>query len=223
MEDKLVKLFIAKHEYNTEIDDIIKERKSINDEKQKKYDSLNENYQNILNELNESIGEYKKMSLSSEEEDIIKFNYSLLIEIYSFLFPKNIGNKNLKDLKVENAYDLKTDVVSPIFSELNNLEDRVNDLLNNMEECRNEDKELFENILTKRKNENRALKLLKEKNIIKMKEELKRKKYYDKMKRIIIKDRHKYNLRKTPKNLKLKQNKFIKTEINLNELNYLYY
>ena len=223
MEDKLVKLFIAKHEYNTEIDDIIKERKSINDEKQKKYDSLNENYQNILNELNESIGEYKKMSLSSEEEDIIKFNYSLLIEIYSFLFPKNIGNKNLKDLKVENAYDLKTDVVSPIFSELNNLEDRVNDLLNNMEECSNEDKELFENILTKRKNENRALKLLKEKNIIKMKEELKRKKYYDKMKRIIIKDRHKYNLRKTPKNLKFKQNKFIKTEINLNDFNYLYY
>ena len=92
-----------------------------------------------------------------------------------------------------------------------------------MEECSNEDKELFENILTKRKNENRALKLLKEKNIIKMKEELKRKKYYDKMKRIIIKDRHKYNLRKTPKNLKFKQNKFIKTEINLNDFNYLYY
>ena len=222
MEDKLVKLFIKNHEYNTEINDIKKEIKSYDEAERKKYDSLYENYEILINELNESMDEYKKLSLTKDEEDIIKFNYSLLIELNSFLFPKFLENKNLKD-KIKNVYELKTDVISPIFTELNNLEDRVNELLKSMEECSNENNELFENILTKRKNENRALKLLNEKNMINMKEELKRKKYYDKMNKIIIKDRHKYTFKKLQKNFKIKPNKLVKTEINLNDFNYLYY
>ena len=223
MEDKLVKLFIKKHEYNTEIKDIKKELKSVDEEKKQRYDSLYENYQNLLDELNESIKEYKKMSLTKEEEDYIKFNYSLLTELNLFLCPKFVHNKNIKDLNVDNEYNLKFDVISPIFTELNNIEDKVNGLIKSMEECSKENNELFQNILTKRKNENRALKLLYEKNIIKIKEELKRKKYYDKMKKIIIKDRHKYNLIRPHHNFKIKQNKFVKTETNLNDYNYLYY
>ena len=43
------------------------------------------------------------------------------------------------------------------------------------------------------------------------------------MKKIIIKDRHKYNLIRPHHNFKIKQNKFVKTETNLNDYNYLYY
>ena len=222
MEDKLVKLFLEKHEYTTEINDIKKEGELVESKKQKKYDMLYDYYQKLLKELNENIEEYNKISLTTEEEEIIKFNYALLIEIYSFLFQKSSVVKNIKDLKVENAYDLKSDVVSPIMSELNNLEDRVNDLLKTMEKCSEENNELFERFLIKKKNENRALRLLHEKNILKLKEELKRKKYDNKMRKIIIKDRHKYNL--IPhKTIKIKKNKYVKTELNLNDLNYLYY
>ena len=77
--------------------------------------------------------------------------------------------------------------------------------------------------MNKRKNENRALKLLYEKNIIKMKEELKIKKYDEKMKRIIIKNRNKYNLKQPVKNIKIKPNKYVKTEINIEDVDFLYY
>ena len=222
MEDKLVKLFLEKHEYITEINDIKKEGELVGGKKQKRYDLLYEDYQNLLKELNESIEEYNKISLSVEEENIIKFNYALLIEMYSFMFPKSSVVKNIKDLKVENAYDLKSDVVSPIMSELNNLEVRVNGLLKTMEQCSEENNESFERFLTKKKNENRALRLLHEKNILKLKEEIKRKKIYNKARKIIIKDRHKYNL--IPhKTIKIRKNTYVKTELNLNDLNYLYY
>jgi len=223
MEDKLTKLFFTKHDYQTEINDTIKEREKIKIIKQKKYDELNSLYEKLLNELKESTDEYKKISIIPEEEDIIKFNYKLLIEIYSFLFPKNIEVKNIKELKVENAYDLKGDVVLPITSELNKLEEKVNYLLNSMEECSNENSELFEGFLIKRKNENRALRLLYEKNIIKMKEEMKIKKYDNKMRKIIIKDRHKYNLKIPHKDTKFKREKYIKTTTNFNDYNYLYF
>ena len=222
MEDKLVKLFLEKHEYESEINNIKKEGKLIEEKRQNKYDLLNENFEQLLKELQESIDEYNKISLTSEEEEIIKLNYAFLIEIYSFLFPKSGTVKNIKDLKVENAYDLKTEVVSPILSELNNLEVRVNGLLKTMEECDNENHELFEGFLNKKKDENRAIRLLFEKNKIKIKEEIKRKKYFNKMKKIIIKDRHKFNFRFQPKNSKLNQKKVLKTDINSDDLSYLY-
>ena len=223
MEDKLIKLFFEKHEFETEINDTQKEAKKIEQIKQKKYDELYSHYEKLLNELEESTDKYNKLSFNPQEEDIIKYNYTLLIDIFSFLFPKTEVIKNIKDLKVENAYDLKSDVVLPITLELNKLEDRVNDLLNSMDECSKEDFDLFEGILIKRKNENRAVKLLYEKNIIKMKEDLKIKKYNMKMRKIIIKDRHKFNLKIPHKSTKFKSNKFIKTDVNFNEYNYLYF
>ena len=56
-----------------------------------------------------------------------------------------------------------------------------------------------------------------------MKEELKIKKYDDKMKRIIIKNRNKYNLKQPVKNIKIKPNKYVKTEINIEDVDFLYY
>jgi hypothetical protein len=222
MENKLIKLFMEKHEYETEITDIKKQGKLIENNRKKKYDLLNENYEQLLKELQESIDEYNKISLTSEEEEIIKFNYYFLIEIYSFLFPKSGTMKNFKDLKVENANALNYEVVSPILLELNNLEDRVNGLLKTMEECNKENHELFEVFLNKRKNENRALRLLIEKNKIKIKEEIKRKKYFNKMKKIIIKDRYKFNFRLPQRNSKINQKSVIKTEIDSDDLNYFY-
>ena len=92
-----------------------------------------------------------------------------------------------------------------------------------MDNCSSENNELFQHILNKRKNENRALKLLQEKNIIKMNEEIHAKKYNDKMRKIIIKNRYKYNVRLPNKNIKIKANKKVKTAINLDDLNYLYF
>ena len=210
MEDKVVKLFLEKHDYLTDINDIKKEGQLMESKRQQKYDLLYEDYQNLLKELNERMEEYNKISLSAEEENIIKFNYALLIEMYSFMFPKSPVVKNIKDLKVENAYDLKSDIVYPIMSELNNLEVRVNGLLKTMEDCSEENNELFERFLTKKKNENRALRLLHEKNVLKLKEELKRRKINNKTRKIIIKDRHKYNLIQH-KTIKIKKNIHIKT------------
>ena len=223
MEDKLIKLFLEKHEILTEVNDIIKEGTLIENKRRKKYELLKDEYEKLLSELKERIDEYNKISLTSEEEEIIKFNYVLLIEIFSYLFPKSTVTKNLKELKVENAFDLKSDIVSPIFSELDKLEIKVNGLLKTMEMYNNENEELFEQFLTKRKNENRALRLLHEKNIIKIEEEEKIKKYNNKMRKIIIKDRYKYNLRLPHKSMKNKQNKYLKTDINLDDLNYLYF
>ena len=55
MEDKLVRLFLEKHEYETEISDIKKEGKMTNGKKQEKYNLLKEEYDSLLNEKNESI------------------------------------------------------------------------------------------------------------------------------------------------------------------------
>ena len=134
---------------------IKKEGELFRNKRQTKYDSLNEDYESLLKELNQSIQKYNKISLSPEEEDIIKFNYALLIEFFTFLFPKSGGIKDIKELKVENAYDLKSDVVAPIILELNNLQNRVNGLLKEMTSTMQNLKVISENLKLTTKNDER--------------------------------------------------------------------
>ena len=141
-------------------------------------------------------------------------------DIYFLLF----GNhKKAKELKAENAYDMFRDVVSPIIKEIYSKEEKINNLIKLMSQYEKENKFIFNKVLTRRKLENRALKLFHEKELIQAKEDLRRKNYNFKMRKIIIKGRYKYNSPITPEPTKSNFKRINITQMNINDYNMLEY
>ena len=223
MEQKIIKKFIEKEDYITEIEDIIRKGKNEANEKRRKYDELYRDYENQMKELNERKGEINKIHLTPDEISKIEFDYELLKDIYSLLFGNFRKTLELKELKVENAYDMYKEVVSPIVKEIYDKEEKVNNLIKLMEEYEKDNNALFNKVLIRRKLENRAWKLFQEKELIKIKENIRRKKYNNKMKKVIFKGRYKYNSPITPEATKSNLNRVTKTEMNISDLNMLNY
>ena len=220
IEERIIKIFIQKEKYISEKEDIIRKGKLEKEEKNKKYDSLHKDYQIQLEELNEKIKDYNKAFLTPGDKEIIEFNYELLKDIYYLLFGKS---QEIKELKVEIGTDMCKEIVSPILKEIYKKEEKVNNLIKIMEQNENENKNVFNKVLNRRKMENRAFKLFNEKDLIKFKENLRIQKYNNKMKKVIIKGRYKYNPKNKPEEVKPNLKRVKTTEMNINDFNLLYY
>ena len=220
IEEKIIKIFLEKQRHLTEKDNIIRKGKLEEIEKKQKYDHLQQNYKDQLMELEDKIKDYNNIFLTPEEKEKIEFDYELLNDIYFLLFGKI---HDVKELKAENANDMYKEIVSPILKELYKKEEKVNNLIKIMEQNENENNIIFNKVLNRRKMENRALKLFNEKELIKYKENIRIKKYNNKMKKFIIKGRYKYNSTNKPEDVKLNFKRVNTTEMNINDLNLLYY
>ena len=223
LEENIVKIFMEKQRYINEREDIARKGKLDEEEKKMKFENLYEDYDAQIEELDEKKKDFNQIYLTPEEREFIEFNYELLKDVYSLLFGNIKKNKEIKDFKAENATDMYREVVCPIIKEIYNKEDKVNKLINIMEEYENENKAIFNKVLTNRKMENRALKLFQEKELIKMKEIKRIRKYNNKMKKIIIKGRYKYNSPTIPENAKSVLKRVNKTEMEINDFNMLKY
>ena len=218
MEEKIIKIFIEKQKYISEKENIIRKGKNDQKEKKIKYDELHGDYDSQKKDLDERMQEFIKVYLKPEEKE--KIDYELLKDIYFLLF----GNhKKAKELKAENAYDMFRDVVSPIIKEIYSKEEKINNLIKLMSQYEKENKFIFNKVLTRRKLENRALKLCHEKELIQAKEDLRRKNYNFKMRKIIIKGRYKYNSPITPEPTKSNFKRINITQMNINDYNMLEY
>ena len=223
MEQKIIKKFVEKEGILTEIEEIIRKGKNEENEKRRKYDELYRDYKNQMKELDERKDEINKIHLTPDEISKTEFDYELLKDIYSLLFGNFRKTSESKELKAENAYDMYKEVVSPIVKEIYNKEEKVNNLIKLMEEYEKDNKVIFNKVLIRRKLENRAWKIFQEKELIKIKENLRRKKYNNKMKKVIFKGRYKYNSPITPETTKFNLNRVIKTEMNISDFNMLNY
>ena len=220
LEERIIKKFIVKERIISDKDEIIRRGQSNKESKLKHYDELDIDYGKQLKELNEKKADYNKLFLTPEEKKDIEFEYELLKDIYSTL----IGyNKEINEFKADNGNDMYREVVKPILNEICHKEDKINNLIKIMEKYEKENNIIFNKVLSKRKIENRALKLLHEKELINLKENIRRKKYNDKMRKIIIKGRYKYNSSNTPEVAKTTLKRVNKTEMNILDLNMLYY
>ena len=216
LEEKIVKKFIEKERNITDTEEIIRRGQSIKEKKKKQYDELDLDYVQQIKELEERKKDYNKLFLTPEEKKNIEFEYELLKDIYSSL----IGfNKGIKGFKADNANDMYREVVLPIINQIYNKENKINDLIKLMEKYENENNTIFNKVLTKRKLENRALKLMHEKELINMKENIRRQKYNEKMRKLIIKGRYKYNSSNTPEVVKSSLKRINKTQMNIIDLN----
>ena len=165
---------------------------------------------------------FNQIYLTPAERDIIEFDYELLKDIYSLLFGNIKKNKEIKDFKAENASDMYREVVCPIIKEIFNKEDKINELIKIMEENEKENNVIFNKVLNNRKMENRASKLFQEKELIKIKDIKRIRKYNEKMKKIIIKGRYKYNS-PMPENYKSVLKRVNQTEMGINDYKMLTY
>ena len=210
LEKKIMKVFIQKEKYMSEMTERERKENLSKEVEQKKCDILQQGYDVQKKELDSKLLDFNKITYSTEENEQLKYFFELLIDIYSLLFGKTQG---LKDLKIENANDVYKSIVIPVEREITKKETIINNLTKNLQNYSKENKALFTKILLKRKAENRALKLFKEKQLIKFNDEIRNKKLNEKMKRIIIKGRYKYNLTSPPKTSKHSLNKIIKNDI----------
>ena len=208
IEEKIMKVFIQKEKYISEMSELERKTKLNEEVEQKKCDSLQQDYDNQKEELDSKILDINQVK-SAEENELLKFFYELLIDIYSLLFGKTQG---LKDLKIENASDVYKSIVIPVEREITKKETSINKLSKVMENYSKENNALFTKILLRRKAENRALKLYNEKEQIKINDEIRNKKLNEKMRKIIIKGRYKYNLTNPPQTTKRSLNKVIKSD-----------
>ena len=157
---------------------------------------------------------------------MIEYYYELLIDIYNTLFGNLRKAKEFKEIKefnADNSHDMNKEVVSPVLKEIYSKEEKINNLIKIMEENEKENNVIFNKVLTRRKLENRAMKLYNERELMKIKEIMQRKKYNNKMKKIIIKGRYKYNPTVTPEVNKSKLNRVNKTDMNVSDFNLLIY
>lgn len=220
MEEKLVKIFTEKQRHISEKNEIIRKGSLEEEEKQKKFDNLQEGYKIQIEELDNKMKDYNKVFLTPEEKERIEFDYELLVDIYSTLFNNFQG---LKEIKAENAYEMSRQIVTPIRNEIFKKEEKINNLIKVLEEYEKENNIIFNKVLTRRKLENRTLKLFREKELIKIRDNLRINKYNNKIKKIIIKGRYKYNFPNTPESTKYNLRKVNMTEMDINDLNMLYY
>ena len=210
LEKKIMKVFIQKEKYMSEMTERERKENLSKEVEQKKCDILQQGYDVQKKELDSKLLDFNKITYSTEENEQLKYFFELLIDIYSLLFGKTQG---LKDLKIENANDVYKSIVIPVEREITKKETIINNLTKNLQNYSKENNALFTKILLKRKAENRALKLFKEKQLIKFNDEIRNKKLNEKMKRSIIKGRYKYNLTSPPKTSKHSLNKIIKNDI----------
>ena len=157
LEERIIKKFIVKERIISDKDEIIRRGQSNKESKLKHYDELDIDYGKQMKELNEKKADYNKLFLTPEEKKDIEFEYELLKDIYSTL----IGyNKEINEFKADNGNDMYREVVKPILNEICHKEDKINNLIKIMEKYEKENNIIFNKVLSKRKIENRALKLL---------------------------------------------------------------
>ena len=222
LEDKIVKTFIEKQQHISDKEEIINSGQKNEEDKKKQFEHLNKDYDSQLQELGERLKDYKKIFLSPEEEKNLGFFYESLKEIYHELFGSS--SKSMKEINhIKNAYDMNKEVAIPIIREVHKKEKMVNKMIKIMEECESENSKMFNKILNRKKMENRAMKLIKEKEMIIAMDNLRRKKYNNKMKKFIIKGRYKMYYPAKPDGSKKKLSKANKSEMDINDLNYIYF
>ena len=226
MEEKIIKKFIEKQRYVSEKEAIIRKENYEEEEKKKKYNEFKKDYDAQKSELDNEIKDYNKIFLTPEEKGMIEYYYELLKDIYNTLFGNLRKAKEFKEIKefnADNAHDMNKEVVSPILKEIYSKEVKINNLIEIMEENEKENNIVFNKVLTRRKLENRAMKLYNERELMKIKEIMQRKKYNNKMKKIIFKGRYKYNPPITPESNQSKLNRVNKTDMNVSDFNLMIY
>jgi hypothetical protein len=220
LEEKIIKKFVEKQKLLFEKNEITRLGEIEEEEKKKKYDNFYYDYNQQKQELDNKIKDFNNIYLTPEEKEMIGYYNELLADIYQTLF--NCPH-DTKTILMENESDIYRQIVCSIMKEIYKKEERINHLIKNIQECENENKTIFNKVLNKRKLENRALRLFQEKELIKLKDNLKVIKYNNKMRKIIIKGRYKYNYHNTPEVKKNNVKKINLTEMNINDLNLLTY
>ena len=127
--------------------------------------------------------------LKHSSEDYNNYIKKLHMDLFECIKEGIINNK--KDI---NEYNIVDKIVKPNLKEIKNKETKIDKLIIEMEKYSNENNELFSNSVIKIKNENKIRKYIEEKNNREMDNCLKNAKILEKMNKIIITGKNKYNM-----------------------------
>ena len=206
LERNIINLLNKKNLHDQETCQIQEEGKISIDEENLKINNLQNEYLMYLKEYELEIKDFKKISFDPSEEKYIKFVCKLLREIKNYI-------KQAKGIKEENSENddnsIFTGVAIPIINYIQKKEDKINELLVQMEKCHKEDPELFHKMIINRKNYNRRMKYLNERKLLEMKQIMRNKNIVEKLNKVIIKEKYRYKVpppAKPHKSVKKKNN-----------------
>ena len=179
-------------------------------EKEEFEDMIKQNEKEYKNLMDEYLIEKKNVDLISFNSNGYN-NYMKKLHIELFESIKDTTIKNRNDI---NEYNIIDKIVKPNLDEIKKKENRIDNLLFEMEKYSVENNTLFNNSLTKIKNENKILKYMSDKNDRDNENSLRNAKILEKVNKIIITGKNKYKM-PAPLSILKKQNnnkKELKTE-----------
>ena len=178
---------------NSKLDEITNEKMEIIDNiKNLKYNLNNRinsdknEYINLLKQYNKEKKQFDEIAYNINDQTIYKKN--LLIELYEFI--KDIKFKNKENLDDKN---FKKEIIIPLFRDIKQKDNNINELINQIEIYSEENKEMFNKIINKLKQNNRLKKYYEERKIKEIEIENKRNKILEKVNQHIVIGRNKFN------------------------------
>lgn len=198
---------------NSKLDEITSEKMTIIDDiKNLKYNLTNrinadkKEYINLLKKYQKEKNQFEGTEYSINDKTNYKKN--LLIELFEYI--KELKLKNKENLDDKN---FKKEIIIPLFRDIKQKENKINELISQIEIYSEENKEMFNKIINKLKQNNRLKKYYEERKIKEAELENKKNKIIEKVNQHIITGRNKYNSHIQFNKIK------IQNEINPNEYN----
>ena len=185
MEENILKTLGKNENLRNEMILITEELENEKEELQKKIQEREKEYKSILIEYE---GEKENSDLISfTPEEYNRYFRKLHIELFECV--KDLAIKNKKDI---DEYNIIDKIIKPTLRDITDKERKIDSLIIDMEKYSKQDKILFNNSVTKVKNENKILKYYEERNNREIANTIRNAKILDKINKILITGKHKY-------------------------------
>ena len=155
-----------------------------------------------------------KLKKKSLHDEFVQFSACMINDIANTLIEMKIAEKNTNETKISKVIDNTMD-------SLNKMETQINDYISNLEQCEN-DKIFFE-CVEKRKKENKFLRHIQEKKLIRQKQEDRAHKLNEKMTQFVIRGRGRFPMPIPPHILKMRKKLVVKHDEDDDEYQMLEY
>jgi hypothetical protein len=186
MEENILKTLAKKEKLRNEIVLINEEEENEKEEMLKKIEERDKEYKSILLEYK---GEKNSADfISFTPEEYIEYIRKLHIELFESI--KDVSIKNKKDI---DEYNIIDKIIKPTLRDITDKERKIDSLIIDMEKYSKQDKVLFNASVGKIKNENKILKYYEERNNREVANAIRNTKILDKINKVLITGKHKYN------------------------------
>ena len=185
IEENILKTLAKKENLRNEIVLLTEEIENEKEDMQKEIEEREKEYKSALIDYEREKESTDMISYTPEEYN----NYVRKLHIDLFEYVKNVTIKNKTDI---DEYNIIDKIIKPTLKDITDKETKIDSLIIDMEKYSKQDNILFNNSVTKIKNENKILKYYEERNNREIANTIRNAKILDKINKIMITGKHKY-------------------------------